>query len=153
MTFSTHGELVLLALLAAVAALMALAPTLRVPYPILLVASGLALGFIPGLPDLTLPPDLVLVGVLPPLLYSSGFFTSLRDARANAKPITVLATGLVAATMAAVAVVTHEAVGLAWAPAFVLGAVVAPTDPIAATSIARRLRGPPPRGAPSAGGR
>jgi len=139
MAFSTHGELVLLGLLAAVAALMALAPTLRIPYPILLVAAGLALGFIPGLPDLTLPPDLVLVGVLPPLLYSSGFFTSLRDARANAKPITVLATGLVAATMAAVAVVAHEAVGMAWAPAFVLGAVVAPTDPIAATSIARRL--------------
>jgi Na+/H+ antiporter len=139
MAFSTHGELVLLGLLAAVAALMALAPTLRIPYPILLVAAGLALGFIPGLPDLTLPPDLVLVGVLPPLLYSSGFFTSLRDARANAKPITLLATGLVAATMAAVAVVAHEAVGLAWAPAFVLGAVVAPTDPIAATSIARRL--------------
>ena len=139
MAFSTHGELILLGLLATVAALMALAPTLRIPYPILLVAAGLALGFIPGLPDLTLPPDLVLVGVLPPLLYSSGFFTSLRDARANAKPITVLATGLVAATMAVVAVVAHEAVGMAWAPAFVLGAVVAPTDPIAATAIARRL--------------
>jgi CPA1 family monovalent cation:H+ antiporter len=139
MTFSTHGELVLLGLLAAVAALMALAPTLRIPYPILLVAAGLALGFIPGVPDLTLPPDLVLVGVLPPLLYSSAFFTSLRDARANAKPITLLATGLVAATMAAVAVAAHEAAGLGWAPAFVLGAVVAPTDPIAASSIARRL--------------
>jgi Na+/H+ antiporter len=139
MAFSTHGELVLLGLLAAVAALMALAPTLRIPYPILLVAAGLALGFIPGVPDLTLPPDLVLVGVLPPLLYSSAFFTSLRDARANAKPITLLATGLVAATMAAVAVAAHEATGLGWAPAFVLGAVVAPTDPIAASSIARRL--------------
>src|SRR5205085_4092881 len=67
------------------------------------------------------------------------FFTSLRDARANAKPITLLATGLVAATMAAVAVAAHEAAGLGWAPAFVLGAVVAPTDPIAASSIARRL--------------
>ncbi|HYZ78603.1 MAG TPA: Na+/H+ antiporter [Gaiellaceae bacterium] len=139
MTFGSHDELVLLGLLAAVAALMALAPTLRIPYPILLVVGGLALGFIPGVPELTLPPDLVLVGVLPPLLYSSGFFTSLRDVRANAQSITLLATGLVAATMAAVAVVAHEVVGLAWAPAFVLGAVVAPTDPIAATAIARRL--------------
>src|SRR5919202_1633967 len=121
-TFGSHDELVLLGLLAAVAALMALAPTLRVPYPILLVAGGLALGFIPGLPDLTLPPDLVLVGVLPPLLYSASFFTSLRDFRASARPISVLAIGLVATTMAIVAVVAHAAVGLAWAPAFVLGA-------------------------------
>src|SRR5256714_7775444 len=139
MAFTSHDELILLGLLAAVAALMALAPTLRIPSPILLVAAGVALGFIPGVPRLVLPPDLVLVGVLPPLLYSSGFFTSLRDVRAKAQAITLLATGLVAATMAAVAVVAHEAVGLAWAPAFVLGAVVAPTDPIAATAIARRL--------------
>jgi len=138
-TFSSHDELILLGLLAAVAALMALAPTLRIPYPILLVVGGVALGFVPGVPKLVLPPDLVLVGVLPPLLYSSGFFTSLRDVRRKAHSITLLATGLVAATMAAVAVVAHEAVGLAWAPAFVLGAVVAPTDPIAATAIARRL--------------
>jgi CPA1 family monovalent cation:H+ antiporter len=139
MAFTSHDELILLGLLAAVAALMALAPTLRIPYPILLVAGGVALGFVPGVPKLVLPPDLVLVGVLPPLLYSSGFFTSLRDVRRKAHSITLLATGLVAATMAAVAVVAHEAVGLAWAPAFVLGAVVGPTDPIAATAIARRL--------------
>src|SRR5207248_11230323 len=118
---------------------MALAPTLRIPYPILLVAGGLALGFIPGVPKLVLPPVVVLVGVLPPLLYAASFFTSLRDFRANAKSISVLALGLVATTMAVVAVVAHEAVGLAWAPAFVLGAVVAPTDAIAATAIARRL--------------
>src|SRR5918912_4230730 len=108
-TFSTHGELVLLGLLAAVAALMALAPTLRIPYPILLVVGGLALGFVPGVPRLVLPPDLVLVGVLPPLLYSSGFFTSLRDLRANVRPISLLSVGLVGATMAGVAVVAHEA--------------------------------------------
>ena len=139
MTFGSHDELILLGLLAAVAALMALAPTLRIPYPILLVAGGLALGFIPGVPKLVLPPDVVLVGVLPPLLYAASFFTSLRDFRANAKSISVLALGLVATTMAVVAVVAHEAVGLAWAPAFVLGAVVGPTDAIAATAIARRL--------------
>src|SRR5919197_1406958 len=103
-TFSSHDELILLGLLAAVAALMAPAPTFRIPYPILLVAGGLALGFIPGVPRLVLPPDLVLVGVLPPLLYSSGFFTSLRDVRRKAHSITLLATGLVAATMAATAI-------------------------------------------------
>src|SRR5919201_3598284 len=98
MEFADHDELVLLGLLAAVAALMALAPTLRIPYPILLVVGGLALGFIPGVPELTLPPDLVLVGVLPPLLYSAGFFTSLRDFRASARPISVPAIGFVAPT-------------------------------------------------------
>src|ERR671936_1691580 len=98
MEFADHDELVLLALLAAIAALTALAPTLRIPYPILLVVGGLALGFIPGVPELTLPPDLVLVGVLPPLLYSAGFFTSLRDVRANAEHISLLAVGLVAMT-------------------------------------------------------
>jgi Na+/H+ antiporter len=139
MGFGTQAQLVLLALLASVALLTALAPALRVPYPILLVLGGLALGFIPGVPRLQLPPDLVLVGVLPPLLYSGGFFTSLRDLRANVQPISLLALGLVAVTMVTVAAVAHRVAGLAWAPAFVLGAVVAPTDPLAATQIARRL--------------
>ena len=138
--FSSHDQLVLLALLAAIAALTALAPTLRVPYPILLVVGGLALGFVPGVPELVMPPEVVLVGVLPPLLYSSAFFTSLRDLRANVRPISLLSVGLVSATMVAVAAVAHELIsGLTWPAAFVLGAVVAPTDPIAATSIARRL--------------
>ena len=130
---------VLLGLLTATTALLALAPRTRIPYPILLVLGGLALGFAPGIPDFELPPQLVLVGVLPPLLYSSAFFTSLRDLRANARPIGLLAVGLVLMTMAAVAVVAHAVIGLGWATAFVLGAVVAPTDPIAATAISRRL--------------
>jgi monovalent cation/hydrogen antiporter len=139
MEFSGRDELVLLALLAAVAGLTVLAPALRVPYPILLVLGGLALGFIPGVPELTLPPELVLVGVLPPLLYSAAFFTSLRDLRANFRPIGLLAVGLVVATMLAVAAVAHLATDLSWSASFVLGAVVAPTDPIAATAIARRM--------------
>jgi monovalent cation/hydrogen antiporter len=132
-------ELVLLAILTAITALTVLAPVLRVPYPILLVLGGLALGFIPGVPELTLPPELVLVGVLPPLLYAAAFFTSLRDLRANFRPIGALAVGLVVATMLAVAVVAHYATDLSWSASFVLGAIVAPTDPIAATAIARRL--------------
>jgi monovalent cation/hydrogen antiporter len=139
MELTSHDELILLALLAAVTALVALAPNLRVPYPILLVLGGLALGFIPGVPTLTLPPELVLVGVLPPLLYSAGFFTGLRELRANIRQISLLAVGLVVMTMVAVAVVAHAVTDLSWASSFVLGAVVSPTDPIAATAIARRL--------------
>lgn len=127
-------------LLAAGTAMLVLVPKLRIPYPILLVLGGLALGFVPGLPEIDLPPDLVLVGVLPPLLYGAAFFTSLRDLRANVRPIGLLAVGLVLLTMVVVAVVAHTIVpGLPWAAAFVLGAVVSPTDPIAATAIMQRL--------------
>ena len=139
MDFGGREELILLAVLAGITALTALAPALRVPYPILLVLGGLALGFLPGVPELTLPPELVLVGVLPPLLYSAAFFTSLRDLRADFRPIGLLAVGLVVATMLGVAAVAHLVTGLSWAASFVLGAVVAPTDPIAATAIARRM--------------
>ncbi len=142
MHFGAHQDLELLALLVAVGALLALTPTLRVPLPILLVAGGAALGFIPGLPDIALPPDLVLVAVLPPLLYSGAFFTSLRDLRANKRPISLLAFGLVGATMAAVGVVAHEWVHLSWAVAFTLGAIVSPTDALAATEITSRLGAP-----------
>ena len=120
--------------------MLALVPKLRIPYPILLVLGGLALGFVPGLPEIDLPPDLVLVGVLPPLLYGAAFFTSLRDLRANVRPVGLLAVGLVLLTIVVVAVVAHAIVpGLPWAAAFVLGAVVSPTDPIAATAIMHRL--------------
>ena len=140
MHFGTHEELLLLALLAALAALLIAAPVLRIPYPIFLVLGGLALGFVPGVPSITLPPQVVLVAVLPPLLYLSAYRTSLRDLRANARAIVILAVGLVAATTVTVAVVAHAAIAsLPWSAAFVLGAVVAPTDPIAATSIMRRL--------------
>ena len=132
--------LVALGLLTLVAALLASAPTLRVPYPILLVVGGLAVGLVPGMPELELEPELVLFGLLPPLLYGAAFFTSLRDLRANAGPIGLLAIGLVVVTTVGVAVVAHTVVdGLTWPAAFVLGAIVSPTDPIAATAIARRL--------------
>jgi monovalent cation/hydrogen antiporter len=137
-----HREelLQLLGLLTAVGALLFLAPRTRIPYPILLVIGGLALSLVPGLPDFDLPPELVLIGFLPPLLYSAAFFTSLRDLRANIRSISLLAIGLVGATTLVVGVVAHWAIeGIPWSAAFVLGAVVSPTDPIAATSIARRL--------------
>jgi Na+/H+ antiporter len=138
--FGTHDQLILLALLGALATFLLAAPVLRIPYPILLVLGGLVLGFVPGVPRLTLPPDVVLVAVLPPLLYLSAYRTSLRELRANARAMGILAIGLVVATTAAVALVAHAAVdNMTWSAAFVLGAVVAPTDPIAATSIMRRL--------------
>jgi Na+/H+ antiporter len=138
--FTTHDQLILLGLLAVLATLLIAAPKLRVPYPIFLVLGGLALGFVPGMPTITLPPDVVLVAVLPPLLYLSAYRTSLRDLRANSRAIAVLAIGLVAATTVTVALVAHTAVDhMSWSAAFALGAVVAPTDPIAATAIMRRL--------------
>ncbi len=129
-----------LVLLTAVASLLALSPVLRIPYPILLVLGGLAIGLVPGMPNVELDPELIFFVVLPPLLYSAAFFTSLRDLRANVRPIGLLAIGLVVVTTVGVAVVAHEVIdGLTWPAAFVLGAIVSPTDPLAATAIARRL--------------
>ena len=140
MDIHSHELWQLVGLLLGVGVLVVLAPVLRIPYPILLVLGGLALAFVPGLPEFELPPEVILLGFLPPLLYSSAFFTSVRDLRANLRPISLLAIGLVAATMAGVAVVAHWLVDdLTWPAAFVLGAIVSPTDPIAATSIGRRL--------------
>ena len=140
MSLSPENSLILVGLLAAAVTLIALADVVRIPYPILLVLGGLTLGFLPGMPHIELPPELVLVAVLPPLLYGTAFFTPLREFRANAARITTLAVGLVLATMVAVAAVAHAMVpGLGWPSAFVLGAIVSPTDPTAATSIAERL--------------
>jgi monovalent cation/hydrogen antiporter len=140
MTIGAQEALLLLALLTIAVALLAAAPGLRVPYPILLVLGGLVLAFIPGLPHPHLNPELVLVGILPPLLYSTAFYTSLRELRRNIRAISSLALGLVLATTVAVAAVAHYSIaGMSWSTAFVLGAVVAPTDPLAATAIADRV--------------
>jgi CPA1 family monovalent cation:H+ antiporter len=137
---SNEQLLVFLVLVVAVAAMLVIAPALRVPYPIVLVIGGVAVGFVPGMPELELPPDLVLVALLPPLLYAATFFTSLHELKVNLRPIGLLSVGLVVVTMLAVAVVAHAAIDdLSWSSAFVLGAIVSPTDPIAATAIARRF--------------
>jgi Na+/H+ antiporter len=140
---SSSTELVLLGVLVAVSALFVAAEFSSVPYPILFVLGGLSLGFVPGVPNVVLEPDLVLVIVLPPLLYSAAFFSSLRDLRANLRSISMLSIGLVLATTFGVAAVAHALIDdLSWKAAVVLGAIVSPTDPIAATSIARRLNVP-----------
>ena len=133
-------EPLLLALMVAVAGLSVLARVVRVPYPILLVLGGLVLGFLPGMPAVELPPELVLVAFLPPLLYWAGFFASPRDLQADARAISMSAVGLVLATAVAVAVTAHAMVeGMTWPAAFALGAIVSPTDPLAASAIGRRL--------------
>jgi monovalent cation/hydrogen antiporter len=136
-------EAVLVSLLVAVAVLGAAARAVNIPYPIVLVVGGLALGFVPGLPDAELEPELVLVIFLPPLLYSAAFFANLHDLRRNLRPITLNAVGLVLVTMCAVALAIKALVpDMPWAAAFTLGAIVAPTDPIAATTIMRRMAVP-----------
>jgi Na+/H+ antiporter len=137
-----HIELIVFGLLVAIAALAVLARLLGVPYPITLVAGGAAVGFVPGVPELQLDPELVLLIFLPPLLYAAAFFSSPRDLRRNARPIALLSIGLVVATMGAVAVVGHEVIGLGWAESFVLGAIVSPTDAVAPAEIMRRLGAP-----------
>jgi monovalent cation/hydrogen antiporter len=130
----------ILGLAVAIAALSTIARLINVPYPIVLVLGGLGIGLIPGLPDVTLDPDLVLVIFLPPLLYAAAFFVSLRDLRREMRPITMSAVGLVIATAVGVALVAHALIdGMTWGAAFALGAIVAPTDPIAAGEITRRL--------------
>lgn len=140
-TTSMYNTITLiLSLLVAVVILATIAPKLKLPYSILLVLGGLILGFIPGLPRIVLNPDLILLLFLPPLLYSSAWVTSWRDFRANMRPISLLAIGLVLMTTILVAVVAHAAIPeMPWASAFVLGAIVSPTDSVAATSIAQRL--------------
>ena len=136
-------EWTLVGILAAVTVLFLLAYRSGRPYPIWLAIGGAVLGFVPGMPDdLRLDSDLVLVVVLPPLLYSAAFFSDLRALRQNVRPIGLLAVGLVLATMFGVGAVAHLVVGLPWEVALVLGAVLGPTDPVAATAIAGRIGAP-----------
>jgi monovalent cation/hydrogen antiporter len=133
-------ELVFLLLLLFIVVFGVLARRLGTPYPIVMVIGGLLLGFVPGIPEITLNPDLVFLVVLPPLLYAAAWTTSWRDFRYNLISIFLLAFGLVAFTVAAVALIAARAFdGFDWRLGFVLGAVVAPTDAIAATAIARRV--------------
>ncbi|HLZ70696.1 MAG TPA: Na+/H+ antiporter [Dehalococcoidia bacterium] len=138
-----HAVVFVLVALAVVAALMPLANRLAVPYPILLVLGGLALGLIfalvPALPTIRLEPDLVFLLFLPPLLYWEALTTSWRDFRADLRPITSLAVGLVVFTTCGVAAVAHVVIGLSWVVAFVLGAVVSSTDAVAAIAVTARL--------------
>src|SRR5687767_15710407 len=132
-------ELLILGLCVAIPALSVVARLLAIPYPIVFVLGAIPLGYLPGVPEVELDPDLVLVIFLPPLLYVAAFFADLRAMRADARALSMTSIGLVLATTCAVAAVGHELIDLPWAVAFVLGAIVSPTDPVAATAIAREL--------------
>jgi CPA1 family monovalent cation:H+ antiporter len=126
-------------LIVATAVLAEVARRLRIPSAVVLVLGGLALGFVPGVSAPRLDPGVFFFLFLPPLLYSEAFLYSTEDLKAEAAEIVLLAVGLVVATTLAVAAVAHTLAGLPWPAAFVLGAVVGSTDPVAATSVIRRL--------------
>src|SRR6266851_1396820 len=133
-------QIVFLILLLFVVIFAALARKLQTPYPIVLVIAGLLLSFVPGIPKISLNPDVIFLIVLPPLLYSAAWLTSWRDFKFNLVSILMLAFGLVGFTVLGVAEAARWVFpGFDWRLGFVLGAVVATTDAIAATSIAKRV--------------
>src|SRR3954467_12768642 len=135
-----HVALALVALAAVVIAVAGASERFGLPAPLILVAVGAVGSFLPFLPEVHLSSEVVLVGLLPPLLYSTALQSSLVDFNHNRRPILLLSVGLVAFTTVGVAVIVHLLIpGIAWPGAFALGAVVAPPDAVAATSIARRV--------------
>lgn len=126
-------------LLFAVVVLAGLGLRSGVPYPVVLVLGGLVIGLVPGLPSPAVDPDIILFVFLPPLLYAAAISVSASELKANAKPIGLLAVGLVLVTIAAVAAVANAVLGIPWAAAFVLGAVLGPTDPVSAAAVLDRL--------------
>jgi Na+/H+ antiporter len=132
----------LIGLLAAIAVLGAVAERARLPYPAVLVLGGIVLGLIPGLPTVRLNPDLVLFGFIPPLVYAAAFRAASYELRLYAVQIVSLAIGLVLLTVLAGGVVGHVVGGIAWAPAFMFGALVAPTDPVSASAVMSEVGAP-----------
>src|SRR4029079_18440938 len=130
---------IILFLLAVLGRVAVIAQRLKTPTSILLVVAGIALALIPGLPPVELAPELVLLVLLPPLIYSAGVAMSWREFHFNLRLITLLAFGCVVFTACAVAAALHYLLGWQWGVAFVLGAIVAPPDVVAPLAIARRL--------------
>ncbi len=130
---------IFLILLAVLAGAALLARRINVAPAILLLLTGIALAFVPGMPSLELPPELVLLVVLPPLIYSASVAMSWREFKHNLRPIILLSVGCVIFTAFAVAAATHYLIGLPWNVGFLLGAIVAPPDVVAPLAIARKL--------------
>ncbi len=127
-------------ILAVLISLSALIEKIKLPNPIFLVLAGLAIGFIPGLPDLAIDPDIIFLVFLPPLLYHAAFRTSWHDFKADIRPITALGVSLVFYTMVGVAFTAHYFIpGFSWPLAFLLGAIISPPDAVATTSIIKGL--------------
>lgn len=125
-----------------VAALSVVARRFRVPSPMLMLVAGTAIAFVPWIPPVRIEPSLVLLWLLPPLLYSSGVGMSWRGFHSNLRPIMLLAIGCVLFTACGVAFVAHAALGVPWAAAFALGAIVSPPDAVAPIAILRTLKLP-----------
>ena len=135
-----HLVLTLVGILATVIAVAGICSRLDLPSPLVLIAVGVVGSYLPFVPDVALEPEVVLFGLLPPLLYAAAIQTSLVDFNANRRPILLLSVGLVAFTTAGVAVLVHALLpDLGWAASFAIGAVVAPPDAVATTSISRRI--------------
>ncbi len=135
--------LVVISLLFGIAMLTMLSEKLRISYPILLVISGLLISIIPGIPVITLSPDIVFLIFLPPLLYAAAWNTAWKDFWKMKRPISLLAFGLVIFTSAAVAVVSHAMIpGFSLAFGFLLGGIISPPDAVAATSVLQGLKVP-----------
>jgi monovalent cation/hydrogen antiporter len=130
---------IFLILLAVLAGAALLARRINVAPAILLLLTGIALAFVPGMPSVELPPELVLLVVLPPLIYSASVAMSWREFKSNLRPIILLSVGCVIFTAFAVAAATHYLIGLPWNVGFLLGAIVAPPDVVAPLAIARKL--------------
>jgi CPA1 family monovalent cation:H+ antiporter len=130
---------IFLILLAVLAGAALVARRTQIAPAILLLLAGVALAYVPGMPAVELPPDVVLLVVLPPLIYSASVAMSWREFRYNLRPIILLAVGCVLFTAFAVAAATHYLIGLPWNIGFLLGAIVAPPDVVAPLAIARRL--------------
>jgi CPA1 family monovalent cation:H+ antiporter len=130
---------IFLILLAVLAGTALLARRINIAPAILLLLAGVALAFVPGMPSLELPPELVLLLVLPPLIYSASVAMSWREFKYNLRPIILLSVGCVIFTAFAVAAATHYLIGLPWNIGFLLGAIVAPPDVVAPLAIARKL--------------
>jgi CPA1 family monovalent cation:H+ antiporter len=130
----------LITLVAVAIALVRLADLISIPYPIVLVLGGLAIGFVPGGPQLELEPDVVFLVFLPPILQSAGYWTSPRELRAELAPLGWLVVGLSLVTMCCVAVAAETVIpSINWAEAFVIGAIVSPTDPVSAIATFERV--------------
>ena len=134
-----HPVQLVVALLVVLVALVALANRLNISYPIVLVLGGLILAIPPRMPEIRLEPDIVFLVFLPPLLFSDALNSSWRDFRENWRPIFLLSVGLVLATTVSVLLVAHLLLRMAWGPAFVLGAILGPTDTVAVSAILERF--------------
>ncbi len=127
-------------ILAILIVLSALGDKIRLPYPILLISAGIAIGFIPAVPDIELNPDVIFLIFLPPLLYDAAFNISFREFKTNINTIGILAIGLVFLTTVGIALISHYMIpGMTWPLSFVLGSILSATDAVAAIGITKGL--------------